>query len=81
MLLQPRKHSLLLLGTAASARISEHLDPEDGSTTSRDKRLESEEVTPSSYDEQPHSELNWDAAAAEEAQPPTVWHSGICARF
>ncbi|VDP21678.1 unnamed protein product [Heligmosomoides polygyrus] len=41
--LQQRKYSPLLLDTAASARVSEHPDPEDGSPTSRNKRLESKE--------------------------------------
>ncbi|VDO81642.1 unnamed protein product [Heligmosomoides polygyrus] len=37
---------------------SERLDPEDGSPTPRNRSLESEEMTPSSYDEQLHSEFS-----------------------
>ncbi|VDP16763.1 unnamed protein product [Heligmosomoides polygyrus] len=44
MSLQQSRRSLYLLDTTTSPCIYQHLDPEDGSRTSRDKRLESEEM-------------------------------------
>ncbi|VDP13507.1 unnamed protein product [Heligmosomoides polygyrus] len=46
-----RNRSLLLLYPAATASLSEHLDPEDRSSSSRYKLLEPEEVMPTSCDE------------------------------
>ncbi|VDO19681.1 unnamed protein product [Heligmosomoides polygyrus] len=74
-----RKRNLLVLITVASARVSEHLDPEDGSPTSSSKHMEYEEVIPSSYDERPHSErpyMGYCCSRGRAEVPPAARHSG-----